>query len=309
MSGYGHVRDRFRIQIDNRAVWLGILFLVVIDGAGAVALALTNMGAAEPAFQGASSSGQAAGGAAWAIGEALFAGVLLGCILLWRRFPEWLQNALMGAVKFGVPMLIGGYVVTKGLFWAGLIGVVGLVIVLKIAEAFDLWWVVNNLLALGLAMYVAASVGVVLGPLVIGVALVGLSVYDYLFADRRKWMFTLAAWTVRRKLPALFIVPSTWRLDWDELADSMEGDDEQAADVPVEYGIGMADLALPAAFVVAVTHGSGSLYPWVGATAGILVACARVSFKLESGGGAGLPPLTSGTIGGWAIAAGVGVVV
>lgn len=294
-----------RVQLDRRALALVGLFTVVIG----LSLALVNTPAGPQtpsAASGMSTTEQATTGAVWAIAEAAFAGVLLGAVLLWRRFPEWLQEALMDAAKFGVAMLIGGVAFAAGVFYAAVPVVVALVVLFKLSDTFDVYWLINDVLAIAVAVYVAVFAGVVLGPVILAVGFAGLSVYDYVFADRSSAMFQLGAWTVRRRLPALFIVPSSWRLDWMALAGAMEGDEDAPEDV-IRFGIGMADLALPAAFAVALAHNGGGL-PLVGAVAGILLACARVSAKMQTGGGAGLPPLASGALGGWALALGVGVV-
>jgi presenilin-like A22 family membrane protease len=299
--------SRARLQWDLKALGLVALFVVVIGGALAARPTAVSTGA-EPAFSDTSTAGQAVGGAGWAIVEALFAAALLGGILLWRRVPGWLQESLLSAAKFGVPMFIGGYAAVSGSFAGWTAFCVSAVAVLKAVDEWDCWWAVNNLLAVGLAIYIGVAAGIVLGPVVIGVGFVGLAVYDYVFADRRTWMFTLSAWTVRQRLPALFIVPQWWRFDWEALAEAFEADSDVEGEDVMRWGIGMADLALPAAFAVAIAA-SGNGLALAGAVAGILIACARVSQKIDDGGGAGLPPLATGALGGWAVAAGIGVIV
>lgn len=290
-------------RFNARTFGLVALFAVVIGAALAIRPWFI-AGGAEPAMQGSSTGAQAATGAAWAVAEAVFAGTLLLGIVLWRRFPEWLQEAVTSALKFGFLVFVGVSGVLTDSLGIVLVGGPVLVFAASVAEAFDLWWVVNNVLAVGIAVYAAAGVGIVLGPVILGVGLVGLTVYDYVFADREGWMFDLAAWTVRHQLPALFIVPTAWRLDWDELADALGGDED--ADELLGWGIGMADLLLPAAFAVSLVDAGGLLVH--GAIAGTLLACARVSWKMEQGAGAGLPPLVTGALGGWGVAAIVGVV-
>jgi len=219
----------------------------------------------------------------------------------WRYLPEWLQEGLRRAAKYTVGVGLGVYgVVTGSLILVLGVGVV-LILTATIADAFDVWWAVNNVLALGLAIYLAANVGIVLGPVILGVGLVGLAAYDYLFADWADWMFGLAETAMRRKLPLLVIVPEQWQTDWETLIEDA-GEEHD----PVGWGIGMADLLLPAAFAVSLADSGGLLA--VGVAAGTLLACVRVSWKLEQGGGAGLPPLVTGALGGWGVAAVVGVV-
>lgn len=135
--------------------------------------------------------------------------------------------------------------------------------------------------------------------------LVGLTAYDYWFADRQTWMADIAEWTVSRKLPLLVIAPTSFRLSWDELEEAATGD-ERDPDELLAFAIGTADLLLPAAFAVALAE-SGAVLPFAGAVLGLLAACPRLSWKMHNGGGAGLPPITTGVFGGWAIAS-VGVV-
>lgn len=297
--------DALDVQTDTKAAGLCLLFGVVITGALLVRPEAV-AGGTTSAVDGASTSQKATAGVAWALAEAAFAGILLGGVVLWRRFPEWLQEALWSGVKFGVPMAVGiaAASVSAGGFWLAV--AVGMVIIGTAIDAFDCYWIINNILAVALAIYVGVAAGVVLGAVVIGVGLIGLTIYDYVFADRESWMFDLAGWTLRNRLPALFIVPSTWRLDWDDIATGFESDADTDPDEIVSWGIGMADLALPAAFVVALAHG-GSALPAYGAALGVFLASTRISKKLDDGGGAGLPPITSGALGGWAVAAGLGV--
>jgi presenilin-like A22 family membrane protease len=224
--------------------------------------------------------------------------VLVLLLAAWRYLPEWLQESLSRAGRYAVAVTIGAYGVATGSFWVVVGAGVGAILTAAIADELDCWWLFNNALALGLAIYFAAGTGIVLGPVIIGVGLVGLAVYDYVFADRAEWMFSLAESAMRRKLPLLVVVPPTVQYDWDAFIDREHGDESG-------WGIGMADLLLPAAFAVSLVDAGGLLA--VGVTAGTLLACVRVSWKLEQGGGAGLPPLVTGALGGWAVAAVVGV--
>lgn len=303
----GGWRRFVQVKTDWRAVALALLFLVVISGALAIRPLLIASGT-ESAVEGASSSQQAAVGAGWAIAEATFAGLLVGVILVWRKLPEWVQEIVTDAMMIAGYMMFGVFAAEQSSFWSAAALIIGLVAVMNVADHFDVWWIANNLLALGLAIFVA-GVGIVLGPWVLAVGLIGLSLYDYWFADRESWMFTLGSGFLNWKVPVLFVIPKSIRLDWDELTEAMSGEEVEDEDqAEIGFGIGTADLALPAAFVVAlageISIGVSTGIPIVAVTAGILVACARVSWKMANrGGGAGLPPLTSGAIGGWVIGA------
>lgn len=297
----------FEMRADWKAALLMALFVAVIGGALALRPSAV-AGGTEPAYTGTSTAGQAAGGVAWAIVEALFAVALLAGILLWDRVPEWVQETVKTVVKFIIPFAIG---VIGALLWtpgAALASALATIILVKALDAAGLYWLVNDVLALALAIYIGVVAGIVFGVVILAVGVIGLTAYDYYFADRKPWMETLAVWTIRRRVPALFIAPATARFDWSKFVETLNAsDDDRSVRKYMAFGIGMADLALPAAFAVAVAHSGGGL-PLAGAIAGTLVACLRVSWKIEQGVGAGLPPLMSGALGGWAIAAIVGVI-
>lgn len=287
-------RDATRLRADRRALALLALFAVVLAAALALRPALVASGT-QSAVDGASTAEQAAGGAGWGLLATVEAVALLGLLALWRRAPAWLRRPGRATARYAAWLFAGLWLVAVFGLPTGFAIATALFFAARAADATDLWWVVNDALALALAIGFGAGAGILLGPVVVGVGLVALSVYDYAFADREDWMFTLATWTMRNRLPALFVVPTTLRVDWDELA--AEADDE----LPMGFGIGMADLALPAAFAVALAHGGGGLPLW-GAIGGTLAACFRLSAKMHEGSGAGMPPLTTGALGGWAIA-------
>lgn len=288
------------LRFDHRAAVFVGLFALVIGGALTVRPMLVATGAAESAVGGSTTGQQAGIGVAWAVAEAVFAGLLLASLLLWRRLPAWIKAIARDALTIIVWMTVGAWALANRQFHLVLPVVLGLFVLAKAADEFDVWWFVNNVLAIGIAIYAAAGVGVILGPVIIGVGLVGLAVYDHAFANQRDWMFDLAAWTIRRKLPMLVVIPSRWREPWDELAEDAEV--EEREDI---FGIGMADLLLPAAFAVALAH-TGRVGPLYGAVAGTFVACFRLSWELDNGGsGAGLPALTAGALAGAVIGLGV----
>lgn len=304
MSTAQRFTRHFELEHGWRGYALVALFAVVIGGALFVRPHWVSQGV-EPAFAGASTTEQAAAGGAWAIAEAIFAGVMIAIILAYRWLPAWVQEIIDKNVSLVLWMVIGALALETGQFWGYAAVAVTLVTLLISADKLDLWWVLNNALALGIAIAMAAWVGVVLSPWILAVGLVGLSVYDYVFADRENWMFTLGGAFVRWRMPVLFVVPTDWRVDWGELADAMAGDMPEEEAPELGFGIGTADLMIPAAFVVSLVSAAPSVMQTIivsAAIAGILVACFRVSWKMvHRDGGAGLPPLTSGAIGGWAI--------
>jgi len=299
-----HARRLLAVKADARALALIALFVAVIGASLAVRLTYFDASAVTSVATDASTGQQAAAGIAWAVIEAVFAAVLLAGIAVWKLAPDWVQGTFKDAMGIALWMFVGAYAFWREAFFVAVAGIVGVFVIAKLTDRVNLWWVVNDMLALALAVYLAVFVGVILSPIIIAAGLVGLTAYDYWFADRRTHMVELAGWTVRRKLPLLFVIPQTARLEWDALADRAEAADDLRP--LLFFGIGMADLLLPAAFAVALAH-SNALVPLAGAVAGVLVACFRVSWKMTNGGGAGLPPLTAGALGGWAV--GMAVVV
>jgi len=184
----------------------------------------------------------------------------------------------------------------------------------KVVEEIGLWWVFNNILAFGLAIMGGAVLGIALNPIAIFVAFVLLTAYDHIFANQRNWMFSLAELIVKYRFPALFVIPAKLRFDWDDVFDTddeseegAEDDDGEIESETVVWGIGTADLMIPAGFAGAVAVeaqplSNASTVILVGVIAGILIACARLRYELEhKGSGAGLPALAAGSLGGYII--------
>lgn len=294
------------LQPDVRALALVVLFTTVLSASVMLAPTFQATPGVNTVTDTASTGEQAAGGLGVSLLTVIEATILLGIIALFRRTPNWLQPVLRRTVAttFWVGMgLYGAFIfgVPGGLAAAGLA-----YFIVHATDALGVYWVVNDAIAIGLAIYFGAAAGVIAGPVLLGVMLVGLSVYDHVFANRADWMFSLARATVRWRLPALVVLPvGTWRLPWTDLAE-FSTDDE---DAKVAHGIGTADLALPAAFVAAVSIYTSA---WVAGivAGGVLIACLHLSWSIEHrGSGAGMPPLTAGALGGWAVAvAAMGVV-
>lgn len=296
-------RRHTAVELDWRAAGLVALFAFVI-GVSLLARPVAVSDGVQSATAGASTGEQTAIGGIWVIAEVVFAVLLLGLIFLWSRLPEWLREISREVLSVVFWVGVGALIVQRPDFPMVFAGIVVLFTVLKVTDELDLWWTINNLLALAIAIWVATVAGITLGPIVMAVGLLGLSIYDNVFADRSKLMFDLASWTVGRKLPVLFIVPTSLRLSWDQLAEATNSG--ELGEELIGFGIGMADLLLPAAFVVSLAH-TGELLLVTGAVAGTFLACPRMSWKMSNGGGAGMPPLTVGAVGGAAIAS-IGVI-
>lgn len=306
MSTVTDYRDQLQVEVNWRAITLAALFGIVILGALALRPYFVSEGVSS-AVEGTSTSGQAATGFGWALAEAAFAALVLGVLLLYRRLPEWVQDTLKTCLALVLWMYVGVLAARGGAWWMSALFIAGAYAVYKVIDHYDVFWIFNNLTSIGLAIVAGAIVGIKLGPWVLATGLIGLSVYDHVFADKKSWMFTMGAWFLDQRIPVLVVVPKSWRLDWDELADGLRGDEEgDEEDRTVRFGIGTADLLLPAAFVVAVVNtlpaAGASAVVAAAVIAGILLACFNLSWKMSAqGSGAGLPPLCTGALGGWVV--------
>jgi len=306
MGAVTYVSDR--VVIDWTAIELAALFAVVLGIAAAIGLQVgPSTNAATPDQFGNGASSQAAAGAAWATAEVVVAATMLVLLFVYNRLPEWLQSLVKWNVLFVLAMYLGAAAGDGGSFWpqAGLL--VGAGFTYGLLDQFDVWWVANNALAVLLAVLGGSLIGLVFGVPGMALALIVLTVYDHVFANKQTWMFALGSAIVSARLPALFIRPSSWRLDWDELTDSFGADREDvdnAEDMPNNaWGLGTADLMLPAGFVVAVATTdiawlpSGGLLVTLLVATGIIVACFRLRHEmLTRGSGAGLPALAAGAL-------------
>lgn len=308
------VRRATAVTIDREAIILAAIFMVVMIPAVAVTVAIP-MDVQPNAF---GLEGVALGGA-WALGEVVVAALLVGLIFIFNRLPEWIQNwaKLSGAV--GALLWGGGFLQRLGLLWQMIGGLFVITFIFDALDEYNLWWIMNNLLALTIAILFAPAGAWLFGVKALLVALVGLSIYDWYFADRNEWMFSLASVLMKSYAPVLFIIPTGLRVDWKLLTDPDEDDFpegvESASDMDEEQrlkfkrrvgfsmGIGTADLLLPAMFASAVAaspsvlsiHGvpAGVL----GVAVGVIVAALRIRWKIiEHKRGAGLPPLATGAI-------------
>lgn len=316
MTAVRNWRQYVSIETDYWAVLLSLLFLVVIGGALALIPWASGL-AAEPAMSGSSTSEQAAAGGGWAIAEVGFAVLLLGVIALWNRLPGWVRDIIQDNVTIVLWMFIGAMAYIADIFWPIMLAGVGLLTVAKTAVEFDVYWLFNNVVALGVAMLGAVILGVFFPLPFLIVGLIGLTVYDHVFANQNDWMFAIGEGLLRAKLPVIVFAFPRLRVDWDELCEAMvEPEDRTEEFFPHDngFGIGTADLMLPAAVAVGVvsTIGAplGGLLPVLGVTIGVIVAAFRLRWEmLNIGSGAGLPAITSGALGGWAVGAVVVMVV
>lgn len=304
--------SRFRnltaVHADRWGLLLAALFLTVLAGSVYVATWLSGAGV-EPAMGGTSGGEQAAAGAGWAIAEAIFAALLLGVILLYKRLPEWAQDVVKTAVVVVPAMWLGVLAVQNGAFWPVALGVVGYYAIVKATDAYDVYWLWQNFEAVALAIVLGGAVGAVLPLPFLAVGIVGLTIYDHVFANENDWMFTLGGGMLRAKLPVVVFAFPRLRVAWDDICDSLAADRDEETDDGVfegtsQFGIGTADLLLPAAFASAVAvTGGGVTLPVLGVAAGVGVAALRLRWEmLNVGSGAGMPAIAGGVLGGYAVA-------
>lgn len=303
-----------RFIVDREAGLLAALFLVV--QLAALELAELVMASGGQPERPAGVSSDAAAGAAWVGAEVAFAIVLLGVILLYKRAPEWVQKILKWNALVYLIGAVGASAGRDGVFPETFAVLLAFITLYLATDHFDVFWMLNNILAVVIAVWIGAVLAFLFGITGLLIALVGLTVYDHVFANKQSWMFDMAEVMLKLRLPVIFYRPSSLRYNWDDLlgTDDEEEDDEGDDDADEErprdqWGIGTADLALPAGFVAAVALAPTGEFLATGYTAagfvilGVVVACFRLRWELiNRGSGAGLPALSSGALGGWLVA-------
>jgi len=322
---------RFGITIDTQALVMAVLFLLVT--AATVELTMTMAAAGESiqtpindmeppgGIETPDSVDSAGAGAGWALLEVIFAVTLFGIIALYDRAPEWVQELIRWNLMLAVALYLGYKGAQTGRTLTYTIAYFAAILTgWKLIEEAGLWWLANNVLVIAIAILAGAGLGLLFEPIAIAVALCILLVYDHVFADRGTQMFQLLSVMLKARIPMLFVWPTTLRFDWtsafglandpntaaDESDDAGDLDDEPDE---IAWGIGMADLLIPAGFAGAVAvHAplpltDTRLLIVAGVVVGLLVACFRLRYKMEhAGSGAGLPAIAAGVLGGWLVA-------
>lgn len=290
------------VSIDRKGVEIGALLLVV--ALATVVLTAANPAAVEsspPEAFGSGSSGEAAAGASWAIAEVGLAAGLLAIIFVLRFVPEWLKTTARRLAIFVAIYLYGLYGVASRLYIEFLIVGAAAYVGYRVADHYGLYWILNNALCLGVAVVGGIAVGSLFGVPGMAVALILLSGYDHVFANKQRWMFSLAEKFLKARAPVVFLRPRSWRYRWDWLLEDEL--DLERSDDRLGWGLGTADLALASGFVAALTT-SGSFLGLVHGRfvlsvviAGLFVAALRISHELDTrGSGAGMPPITAGLL-------------
>lgn len=330
MGATRFVRDQF--VVDRAALELAAVFTVVLGLTAVWALQLGDVAStvSPPDSFGEGASGQATAGAAWAAAEIGVAIALLTLIFVYKRLPEFAQDLVKWNAVIALFVYFGGQWGTSGVLWEGMALATGLFTFIRTTNHFGIWWLVNNLLSIALALFMGIFLGFFLGVPGMILALILLTVYDHVFANKKTWMFSLGSAIVSLRIPVIFIRPSTLRFDWEDLVDHMSPETDDSADTDGEtldedaeivsedtaWGLGTADLAIPAGFVAAVATSSVNWLPTpgVGVTlavvAGIVAACFRLRHEmLTQGSGAGLPALSAGALAPYAVITVVSIVV
>jgi len=286
-----------QLDFDRKGIELAILFTVVLTVTALLALQLRGFSSAvqPPASFGEGTTGQATAAATWAVAEVLFAGVLLLAIFGIRKLPSWARTTVRRSILILGLVYVGGTAGTAAVAMQVGAVLVAVYALYRITDHYGLWWVPNNLMSLVAAIWLGIVLGFLFGAVGVGIAAVILLVYDHYFANKKEWMFQLVGPMLRYRLPVLFVRPSQLRFEWMNL---LSDDEDDRSDV-IEWGVGTADIAIPAGFVTGVavdpngiiaTFGEAVLVLFVLAVA---LACFRLSWRLNThGNGAGLPPLT-----------------
>lgn len=306
---------RAHALIDIDRIGIALATLLVGTAAAGVWLAewFMSIGFRQPESIADASAGEAAAaGGGLVILEVMAAVVLLGLIYAVRWLPEWYRQLLKRLAGGAIVLLIGGqlFAITGGsetAFYQGMAIVLGAYAIGRIMGHYGIWWIGNNAIALGLAVLLGATGGIVLPLEFIIVFLVGMTIYDHWFANKREYMFTIAAAAVRYRLPVVVLWPRQWRFDFDEL---LELDEDEAHGRSYAFGIGTADLLLGSMFATAVYAHWSDAFAVYAVLGGLALAGFRISQEMKTrGSGAGMPPITVGAIGAFVIAAAIGVVV
>lgn len=283
------VRSWFDVTVDRAALELVALFLAIQAGTVGAALWL-DANAPESATTAPGGVDGPAAGAGFAILEVALAVSILGLLYALRYLPQKYRDIAKKAAGLCLILVAGAAFQAAEALGLGLVLTVTFYVAIKAIPWNRIWWVANDVLCVAVAIYVGAVLGLMLNEWAILTFIVGMTAYDIYFADKKKYMFQLADLALTYKLPVLFVRPANWRLEWDRVLEDTDGDGG--------WGIGSADLLIPAAFTAAVVTSSTLLLPMLAGvvvTGGVVLAALRIRHKmLSQGSGAGLPPILAG---------------
>lgn len=294
------------LRFDRRAVEIAAVLLFVAGAAAVITMPAPAAVDTSPEqvvgdVTGSESGNEAATATAWVLIEVFAAVAILALIFISRRLPPWLRTTLkrLGIASaiyyWGVASMNGDQPLV------GLVAMAGVYLGYRITDRLGVYWVINNVLSVAIAIAFGVVLGGFLGVVGFAAALVALTGYDYYFADRKSVMFDLADFILRLRIPVIFVRPAGAQLRWGDL---LGGDLSDEDDTPgLAWGIGTADLLAGAAFIAALTttgsfmgvrHSAGVIGLVL---AGLALSALRLSHKLETkDGGAGLPAITAGLL-------------
>lgn len=299
-------------KIDQTAIEMALLFAVVLAIASFVSFPLTESAetVTPPDSFGEGATGETTAAMTWAIAEVIFAVVVLGIAYLVRRAPDWMATLIKRNVVIVTLLFFGASVYGTtdpvSMFAATWLVVGGGYSLYYLADTAGVWWVLNNGLSVVMAVVAGVALGMLFGPVGLGAAALILTVYDHYFANEKKYMFELGALIVKYRLPVLFIRPDVFRFQWSEVVDDFNmatEDSDIEMDAEQSWGIGTADMMIPAGIVSGVISSSGAVITTFGLVAvgiliaGVVVACFRLRREMQTqGSGAGLPALSTGVL-------------
>jgi len=232
-------------------------------------------------------------------------------LLLWRFYkyiPEWWQDKIKKALKYGFILLINymGYITlaTVGYGWVFPVSYVFVVGVLRVMKRLNLVWLVFNGMAFALGVTMTVVAGFQIAPVVVILIMVAFTVYDHIAVNLSDIMGEFVELSGSIGIPNFIVIPKTIRFDLDEFLENLSDLDEK--DDNVLFMLGVGDLVFPAVLVVSTaTALSTNALPVVGAVLGTLVSVVVLRDSLEhtDGGLPALPWLNTGAIGGFLLGA------
>lgn len=252
----------------------------------------------------------AGGGNAGAIDGILFAAAvatmaltMIGFLLVINRMPEWFRELLVWSTVTGLLVAIGGVAAEQNVLAYAVFGFSGGLIVVRLIQKLGIWWIMNNILYVAVGILFASLAATAIRPSFVITFIIGIMIYDHVFADRKDWMFQMASAQVRCYIPVLFLWPGKKRFQWSEL--KIGGDGTNIGG----WGLGLGDALVPAVFIGSVTFHYETFYVLPLAAWGIIIAlpiaASLLRIMIEHRSGAAMPIIGTwcllGFATGWAL--------
>jgi presenilin-like A22 family membrane protease len=213
---------------------------------------------------------------------------------LYQRLGETWQRRVRRALLVVWWLFVGLYAYAA--FGARAVGLlVGTAALLWVARRLSVDWLIQNVLAIGLAFVGAVLVGTIFGPLPLAGILVALVLWDRVAVTDTNIMDTIVKFAAASGLPAYIMLARSPRLNTDDVEDFLVNDTD-APDALVGV-IGTGDFLFPSALAVSLAI-AGSVWslPVVGALVGA-VGAAWLLWQVKGEGAVpGLPALNGGAL-------------